>query len=54
MQAHIRYTASRADAEVRQLLNRQVLEHGLPLDAPGFATFYAPGPKGYTNHPAAT
>ncbi len=29
------------------------LEHGLPLNAPDFATFYLPGPKGYTDYPAA-
>jgi N-ethylmaleimide reductase len=30
------------------------LEKGLPLAAPDFATFYTPGPKGYTDYPAAT
>ena len=30
------------------------LERGLPLNAPDFATFYTPGPKGYTDYPAAT
>ena len=29
------------------------LERGLPLNAPDFATFYTPGPKGYTDYPAA-
>jgi N-ethylmaleimide reductase len=28
------------------------LEHGLPLAAPDFKTFYTPGPKGYTDYPA--
>jgi N-ethylmaleimide reductase len=27
------------------------LEKGLPLTAPDFATFYTPGPKGYTDYP---
>ena len=30
------------------------LEKGLPLAAPDFATFYTPGPKGYTDYPAAS
>jgi N-ethylmaleimide reductase len=30
------------------------LERGLPLNAPDFATFYTPGPKGYTDYPAAS
>ena len=30
------------------------LERGLTLNAPDFATFYTPGPKGYTDYPAAT
>jgi N-ethylmaleimide reductase len=29
------------------------LEKGLPLNAPDFATFYTPGPKGYTDYPTA-
>jgi len=29
------------------------LEKGLPLNAPDFGTFYTPGPKGYTDYPAA-
>ncbi|MGA8891715.1 MAG: alkene reductase [Anaeromyxobacteraceae bacterium] len=29
------------------------LENGLPLNAPDFATFYTPGPKGYTDYPVA-
>jgi N-ethylmaleimide reductase len=29
------------------------LERGQPLNAPDFATFYTPGPKGYTDYPAA-
>ena len=29
------------------------LQSGLPLNAPDFATFYTPGPKGYTDYPAA-
>jgi N-ethylmaleimide reductase len=29
-------------------------ERGLPLNAPDFATFYTPGPKGYTDYPAAS
>ena len=29
------------------------LERGLPLNAPDFATFYTPGPKGYTDYPVA-
>jgi N-ethylmaleimide reductase len=29
------------------------LERGLPLTAPDFGTFYTPGPKGYTDYPAA-
>jgi N-ethylmaleimide reductase len=28
------------------------LEKNLPLNAPDFATFYTPGPKGYTDYPA--
>ena len=28
-------------------------ERGLPLNAPDFGTFYTPGPKGYTDYPAA-
>ena len=30
------------------------LQRGLALNAPDFATFYTPGPKGYTDYPAAT
>jgi N-ethylmaleimide reductase len=30
------------------------LERGLALNAPDFATFYTPGPKGYTDYPVAT
>jgi N-ethylmaleimide reductase len=30
------------------------LERGLALNEPDFATFYTPGPKGYTDYPAAT
>ena len=30
------------------------LERGLPLHPPDFATFYTPGPKGYTDYPVAT
>ena len=30
------------------------LERGLPLNAPDFATFYTPGPKGYTDYPVAS
>jgi N-ethylmaleimide reductase len=30
------------------------LERGLPLNAPDFATFYTPGPKGYTDYPTAS
>jgi N-ethylmaleimide reductase len=29
------------------------LEKGLPLNPPDFGTFYTPGPKGYTDYPAA-
>jgi N-ethylmaleimide reductase len=29
------------------------LQRALPLNAPDFATFYTPGPKGYTDYPAA-
>jgi N-ethylmaleimide reductase len=29
------------------------LERGLALNAPDFATFYTPGPKGYTDYPSA-
>ena len=29
------------------------LQRGLPLNAPDFSTFYTPGPKGYTDYPAA-
>ncbi len=29
------------------------LERGLPLTPPDFATFYLPGPKGYTDYPVA-
>jgi len=29
------------------------LERGLPLNPPDFATFYTPGPKGYTDYPSA-
>ncbi len=29
------------------------MEKGLPLAAPDFATFYTPGPKGYTDYPPA-
>ena len=28
-------------------------ERGLALNAPDFATFYTPGPKGYTDYPVA-
>jgi N-ethylmaleimide reductase len=28
-------------------------QKGLPLNQPDFATFYTPGPKGYTDYPAA-
>jgi N-ethylmaleimide reductase len=30
------------------------LERGLALNAPDFATFYMPGPKGYTDYPTAS
>jgi len=30
------------------------LERGLALNAPDFATFYTPGPMGYTDYPVAT
>jgi len=30
------------------------MQRNLPLNAPDFATFYTPGPKGYTDYPAAT
>jgi N-ethylmaleimide reductase len=30
------------------------LQKGLPLNPPDFGTFYTPGPKGYTDYPAAT
>ena len=30
------------------------LQRGQALNAPDFATFYTPGPKGYTDYPAAT
>jgi N-ethylmaleimide reductase len=30
------------------------LERGLALNAPDFGTFYTPGPKGYTDYPAAS
>ena len=30
------------------------LERGLPLNAPDFATFYTPGPKGYTDYPTVS
>lgn len=30
------------------------LERGIALQAPDFSTFYTPGPKGYTDYPAAT
>jgi N-ethylmaleimide reductase len=30
------------------------LARGLPLAAPDFKTFYTPGPRGYTDYPAAT
>ena len=30
------------------------LERGLPLNAPDFATFYTPGPQGYTDYPTAS
>jgi N-ethylmaleimide reductase len=30
------------------------LRRGVALSAPDFATFYTPGPKGYTDYPAAT
>lgn len=30
------------------------LERGLPLNPPDFASFYTPGPRGYTDYPAAT
>ena len=29
------------------------LQRGLPLNPPDFATFYTPGPKGYTDYPTA-
>jgi N-ethylmaleimide reductase len=29
------------------------LERGLPLSSPDFATFYTPGPRGYTDYPTA-
>jgi N-ethylmaleimide reductase len=29
------------------------LQRGLALNAPDFATFYTPGPKGYTDYPVA-
>jgi N-ethylmaleimide reductase len=29
------------------------LQRGLPLNVPDFATFYTPGPKGYTDYPLA-
>jgi N-ethylmaleimide reductase len=29
------------------------LQRGLPLNPPDFGTFYTPGPKGYTDYPAA-
>jgi N-ethylmaleimide reductase len=29
------------------------LQRGLPLNAPDFTTFYTPGPKGYSDYPAA-
>ena len=30
------------------------MQINLPLNAPDFATFYTPGPKGYTDYPTAT
>jgi N-ethylmaleimide reductase len=30
------------------------MERELPLNAPDFATFYTPGPRGYTDYPAVT
>ena len=30
------------------------LQRGQAMNAPDFATFYTPGPKGYTDYPAAT
>jgi N-ethylmaleimide reductase len=30
------------------------MQKGLPLNAPDFSTLYTPGPKGYTDYPAAT
>jgi len=36
----------------RDLVTR--LQRGVALNAPDFATFYTPGPKGYTDYPAAT
>jgi N-ethylmaleimide reductase len=30
------------------------LERGLPMNSPDFATFYTPGPKGYTDYPVAS
>ena len=30
------------------------LQRGAPLNLPDFGTFYTPGPKGYTDYPAAT
>ena len=30
------------------------LERGLPVNPPDFATFYTPGPKGYTDYPVAS
>ena len=36
----------------RDLVTR--LQRGVALNAPDFATFYTPGPKGYTDYPEAT
>jgi N-ethylmaleimide reductase len=30
------------------------ISKGLPLNPPDFSTLYTPGPKGYTDYPAAT
>ena len=32
----------------------QRMQKGIALAAPDFPTFYTPGPKGYTDYPAAT
>jgi len=31
--------------------NNQAIDAGAALSAPDFATFYTPGPKGYTEYP---